>query len=68
MCKISVIIPVYNTEQYLERCINSVLEQSFIDYEVILVDDESTDGSELICDMYETCAPVKLYQGSGIKH
>ena len=53
MCKISVIIPVYNTEQYLERCINSVLEQSFNDYEVILVDDESTDGSGLICDMYE---------------
>ena len=47
MCKI------YNTEQYLERCINSVLEQSFGDFEVILVDDESTDGSGLICDRYE---------------
>ena len=53
MCKISVIIPVYNSEHYLERCINSVLEQSFFDYEVILVDDESTDGSGLICDLYE---------------
>lgn len=52
MCIISVIIPVYNTEQYLERCINSVLEQSFHDFEVILVDDESTDGSGLICDRY----------------
>ena len=50
--KLSIIIPVYQVEPYLERCINSVLGQTFLDYEVILVDDGSTDGSEKICDKY----------------
>lgn len=50
--EISVIIPVYNVENYLERCINSVLDQSFEDFEVILVDDGSTDSSGKICDAF----------------
>ena len=50
--KISVLIPVYNTEQYLPRCINSVLNQSFADFELLLIDDGSTDGSGEICDAY----------------
>lgn len=51
---ISIIIPVYNAEQYIERCIASILCQDFDSYEVILVDDGSTDASSLICDRYSS--------------
>lgn len=50
---ISVIIPVYNAEKYLEECIISVLEQSYEDIEVILVNDGSTDRSQEICEKYK---------------
>ena len=50
--RISIIIPVYNTEQYLPRCIDSILSQSFTDYELLLIDDGSTDGSNALCDAY----------------
>lgn len=53
MPKISVVIPVYNVEKYLPQCIDSVLAQSFEDYEVILVNDGSTDGSLAIAQQYE---------------
>jgi len=49
----SVIIPVYNVEEYLDQCIKSVLNQTFVDYEVILVDDGSTDSCSKMCDEYE---------------
>lgn len=49
---ISVIIPVYNTAQYLKRCLDSVLSQTFQDFEVILVNDGSKDDSWKICDEY----------------
>lgn len=49
---LSVIIPVYNTEQYLRRCVDSVLLQDYQELEVILVDDGSTDGSYAICTEY----------------
>lgn len=49
---ISVIVPVYNVEKYLDECIKSVLAQSFSDFELILVDDGSTDGSGRICSRY----------------
>lgn len=49
---ISVIIPVYNTEEYLAECVDSVLNQSFQSFEIILVDDGSTDSSGIICDKY----------------
>lgn len=49
---ISIIIPVYNAEKYLRRCIESVLSQSFTDFELILVDDGSKDSSPQICDEY----------------
>lgn len=52
MPQLSIIIPVYNTEKYLHRCIDSVLLQSFTDYELLLIDDGSTDGSGTICDEY----------------
>ena len=50
--KISVIIPVYNTEKYLRRCIDSVLAQTYTDFELLLIDDGSKDSSGIICDEY----------------
>jgi glycosyltransferase involved in cell wall biosynthesis len=50
--KISVIIPVYNVESYLHRCINSILNQTFQDFEIILINDGSNDKSGQICDDY----------------
>ena len=49
---VSVIIPVYNTEKYLSACIDSVLQQDNVSFEIILVDDGSTDSSANICDTY----------------
>lgn len=49
---ITIIVPVYNTDKYLRKCIESILSQSFTDWECILVDDGSTDGSPQICDDY----------------
>lgn len=47
---VTVIVPVYNTKKYLEKCIRSIMEQTYENLEIILVDDGSTDGSEEICD------------------
>ena len=52
MPKISVIVPVYNTEKYLRQCIDSILAQTFTDFELLLINDGSTDGSGAICDEY----------------
>lgn len=52
MPEISVIVPVYNTGQYLPRCIESILNQSFTVFELLLVDDGSTDNSGAVCDDY----------------
>ncbi len=52
MPKISVIVPVYQAEGYLEDCVNSILSQTFQDFEIILVNDGSTDGSGSLCDAY----------------
>lgn len=52
MVTFSIIVPVYNVEKYLEKCINSILNQSFSDYELILVDDGSTDNSLSICEYF----------------
>lgn len=49
---ISIIVPVYNTEDYLRKCIDSILKQKYEKFELILVDDGSTDGSGLICEEY----------------
>lgn len=50
--KISIIVPVYNVEKYLRHCIDSILNQSFTDFELLLIDDGSKDRSGVICDEY----------------
>lgn len=49
---VSVIVPVYNVEEYLEECVDSILKQTYKRLEIILVDDGSTDGCPEICDVY----------------
>lgn len=49
---ISVIVPVYNVEKYLKRCVESLINQTYNDLEIVIVDDGSTDGSSAICDSY----------------
>lgn len=53
MVKFSIVVPIYNVGLYLEDCIQSILRQTFADYELILVDDGSTDGCAEICDRYK---------------
>lgn len=61
MPKISVIVPVYNVEPYLCRCVDSILAQTFTDFELILVDDGSPDNCGVICDEYaRTDSRVKV--------
>jgi len=52
MCEISIVVPIYNSEKYLKKCINSVLKQDYNSYELILIDDGSSDKSGAICDEY----------------
>lgn len=55
--QLSIIVPVYNVEKYLQRCIDSLLNQSISNYEIILVDDGSKDKSSVICDAYAQAHP-----------
>lgn len=52
MYKISIIVPVYQVKEYLYECLNSIKFQTFTNWELIIIDDGSTDGSELICDNF----------------
>ena len=61
--KISIIIPVYNVKKYLVACLGSVLAQNYEDFEVIIIDDGSTDGSSEICDRY-----AKRHKNISVKH
>lgn len=54
---VSVIVPIFNLKKLLPRCINSLLNQKYHDYEIILVDDGSSDGSGELCDRYENEFP-----------
>lgn len=49
---VSIIVPIYNVDKYLEKCINSILSQSYTNFELLLIDDGSTDLSGDICDKY----------------
>ena len=51
--QISIIVPIYNTEKYLERCLQSILNQSYRNIEIILVNDGSDDNSLAICNKYK---------------
>lgn len=55
--KVTVIVPVYNAEEYLNRCVDSILNQEYEDLELILVNDGSTDRSGEICQAYEAKDP-----------
>lgn len=58
----SVIVPVYNASKYLDRCVGSILSQNYTDFELLLVDDGSTDNSRAICDRYaENDSRVRVF-------
>lgn len=60
--KISIIVPVYNTEKYIEDCIKSVIHQTYLNWELVLIDDGSTDSSYLICKKFADKDPrICLY-------
>ena len=52
MVEVSIIVPIYNTEKYLRKCINSLLNQDIDNYEILLVNDSSPDNSQMIIDEY----------------
>lgn len=60
MMKMSIVVPVYNVKDYLGECIESILNQTYKAYEVILVDDGSTDGSGLLCDRFVQENPDRI--------
>ena len=61
MPKFSVIVPIYNVEKYLKQCVDSILNQTYKDFELILVDDGSPDNCPAICDEYaQTDSRVKV--------
>lgn len=59
--RVSVVIPVYNVEKYLQRCLNSVLEQTYSNIEIILVNDGSTDTCKEICEQFKEMHPDIIY-------
>lgn len=62
MEKISVIVPVYMSELYLEKCLDSIVQQTYQNLEIILINDGSTDGSAAICQRYQNQDErVKVY-------
>ena len=67
--KVSIIVPVYNSEKYIVRCVDSILQQSTSDIEIILVDDGSNDAGPIICDELagkNSCIKVIHQENTGI--
>ena len=62
MAKVSVIVPIYNAEKYLEQCLDSIVAQTLKDIEIILIDDGSTDGCSEICKKYLSDSRVTYYR------
>ena len=60
MSKVSIIIPVYNSENYIDRCLNSVLNQTYQNFEILVINDGSTDNSQKIIDDYKYKYPEKI--------
>ena len=60
MKKISVIVPIYNAEKFIKRCVDSVISQTYENWELILIDDGSQDGGYSICKNYEALMPTKV--------
>ena len=67
--KVSIIIPVYNVSEYLERCLNSILNQTYDNIEIVLIDDKSTDNTLSMClsfsEKYDTVKVIALEENSG---
>ena len=69
---ISVIVPVYNVEKYIGRCLDSLMAQTYGNLEILLINDASTDGSGGLCDRYAAQDPrvraVHLTENRGVSH
>ena len=50
---VSIIVPIYNTEEYIDKCVESIINQTYKEIEIILIDDGSTDNSPILCDKWE---------------
>ncbi len=61
MIRISIILPCYNVAQYIERCLNSIIEQSFKEFEIIIINDGSTDNILEVCSEYLKDERIKIY-------
>ena len=61
-CRFSIIVPVYNVETYLGSCVNSLMNQDYGNYEILLINDGSTDESGRICDYFSSiCSKIKVF-------
>ena len=62
MIKVSVIVPVYNTSKYLEKCIDSLINQTLKEIEIIVINDGSTDSSDTIMQKYLSNKKIKYFK------